>query len=251
MSRPSNASTQRQRTRNNPLVLGNFTETAVRYLKGKLGPENKLVGRADTDLSSNGGFGGGTYNHWFKINLNVSAWIIIAKGPPRPKYINVSVYDLNFNPIQGRGIFDADSVTVNKDGTIYNPYVGHVMSAQSDLYNFYNPFRLDKGDDRYFPLPIGEYLLCISSTRNEPLDYEVALVIETADLSPFLALEDYFNFLYEDQIDESFIICDTGPDYTGGEIHEHSLTEWKRAWDREHPPRTPFPAVLVPLTTAP
>ena len=58
-----NQATQRQRTAQDPLLIGTFDETALRYLQGTLGPTNQLVGRADTGLSSNGGFGGGTYNH--------------------------------------------------------------------------------------------------------------------------------------------------------------------------------------------
>ena len=246
-----NQSTQRQRTAQDPLLIGTFDETSIRYLTGTLGPTNQVVGRADTGLSSNGGFGGGAYNHWFKVKLDTPAWIIVAKGPPRPKYINVSAYDLNRNPIEGRAIFDADSVAVNTDGTIYHPYVGHVMSAQSDLYNFYNPLRLDKGDDRYYPLNIGEYLLCISSTRNERLDYAVAIVVEVADPTPVLLLEDYSRLLFEDTPSESFVLCDTTTNYTGAEDHEHSLSEWKTAWRRERQDYEPFPEVLVPLTTKP
>jgi hypothetical protein len=61
---------QRQRTQNNPLVLGSFDTTSLKILKREsLGPVNQLVGRADTNQQSNGGFGGGTYNHWFQVNL--------------------------------------------------------------------------------------------------------------------------------------------------------------------------------------
>lgn len=245
------SSQQRQRTQNNPLNLGRFDETSLRYLQGTLGPENKVVGYRDTNQNSNGGFGGGTYNHWFKIQLDIPAWIIVAKGPPRPKYIQVSAYDLNKNPIEGRGVFDADSVVLNDDGTIYHPYVDHVMSAQSDLYNFYDPRRLDRGDDRYYPLNIGEYLLCVSSTRNEPLEYSVAIVIEVADPTPVILLEDYSRLLFEDTASESFVLCDTTENYTGAETHEHSLTEWKTAWRRERQDYVPFPEVLVPLATKP
>jgi len=245
------SSQQRQRTQNNPLNLGRFDETSLRYLQGTLGPENKVVGYRDTNQNSNGGFGGGTYNHWFKIQLDIPAWIIVAKGPPRPKYIQVSAYDLNKNPIEGRGVFDADSVVLNDDGTIYHPYVDHVMSAQSDLYNFYDPRRLDRGDDRYYPLDIGEYLLCVSSTRNEPLEYSVAIVIEVADPTPVILLEDYSRLLFEDTASESFVLCDTTENYTGAETHEHSLTEWKTAWRRERQDYVPFPEVLVPLATKP
>jgi len=242
------SNSQRQRTQDNPLLLGTFTETSIRYLKGSLGPANKLVGYKDTNQSSNGGFGGGTYNHWFKINLAVPAWIIIAKGPPRPKYINVSFYDLNLNPIQGRGIFDRDSVSEQLAGETVYPYIGHVMSAQSDLYNEFDPLRIDKGDDRYFPLAIGSYLLCISTTRNEPLDYAVAVVIELADLTPIMLLEDYGYLLLEDN---GFTLFDTGPNYSGNDIHEHSLQSWKTAWEREHQDTDKFPEILLPYITSP
>ena len=59
MSRVSQVS-QRQRTQNNPLVLGSFDETSLRVLTGTLGPKNVVVGRADTNQYSNGGFGGGS-----------------------------------------------------------------------------------------------------------------------------------------------------------------------------------------------
>ena len=82
---------QRQRTQNNPLVLGSFNTTTLKYLKGRLGPLNQLVGRADTSQQSNGGFGGGTYNHWFQDNLKKDSWIIVAKSGPRPNYSQTAV----------------------------------------------------------------------------------------------------------------------------------------------------------------
>ena len=180
---------QRQRTQDNPLNLGSFSRTSLRYLKGSLGPVYKPVGRSDTRSTSNGGIGGGSYNHWFKVTLLTDAWIIVAKGPPRPQYIQVSAYDLNQNPIQERGILDADSIPERQSSAVYYPYVGQVMGAQSDLYNTFNPARLDKGNDIYFPLTVGSYLLCISTTRNEPLDYGVGLVIEVEDLEQTYLLE--------------------------------------------------------------
>lgn len=297
---------QRQRTQHNPLDLGTFTQTSLRYLKGSLGPQNKLIGYRDTSQTSNGGFGGGTYNHWFKITLDTRAWIITAKGPPRPKYIQVSAYDLNQNPIQERGIFDADSVPEVVGGQTYYPYVGHVMSAQSNTYNFFDVRRLDKSDDRYFALEKGSYLLCVSTTRNEPLDYELGIVIEIEDIEPELLLEtggqNYF--VYENAIDldntlvigpdffvnyilatgfnaytnilatissgvtvtipsgstwfvdsdtvtatEDFILLDLTENYTGQDEHQHSLSEWQQAWEREHHQDDRFPDVFLPLVT--
>lgn len=241
---------QRQRTKNDPLLLGSFSQLSVRNLTGTLGPKNQVIGRSDTNFISNGGFGGGTYNHWFQINLVSPAWIIIAKGGPRPKYINVSTYDLNLNPIEGRSIFDADSVTETIDGEVFHPYVGHVMNKQSDLYNNFVPNRLDKGDERYYPLDAGSYLLCISSTRNELLNYEVAFVVEFPTTSFDILLEDYAYLLYEDT-EESYVIADTVADYVENDLHVHSLSDWDEAWQREHQQGVPFPAVLVPLATQP
>ena len=206
--------TQRQRTQNNPLVLGSFDTTTLRYLRGRLGPLNQLVGRADTSQQSNGGFGGGTYNHWFQVNLKSNAWIIVAKSGPRPTYIQTSVYDLDKKPIEGRGIFQSDSVvTVNGSGVFY-PYLDTVMGAQSDLYNTFIPGRLDRGDERYYPLNAGGYLICISTTRNEPLDYEVGLVVEFPITELFIALEDEGDialFLQETAIDFSRTIDVVSP----------------------------------------
>jgi hypothetical protein len=247
-----NASSQRQRTKKNPLKLGSFSETSLRYLRGTLGPTSQIVGRADTWDTSNGGHGGGTYNHWFEITLDVNAWIIITKGPPRPNYIQVSVYDLNVNPIEGRSVFQKDSIPALYGGQIYYPYVGHVMNAQSYLYNNFNPNRLDKGDNRYFLLPPGSYLLCISTTRNERLDYAVGLVIEVDDIGPELLLETggVDHLIFEPVTNpEEYIFLDVTPNYTGSEDHIHSLSEWRTAWEREHQQDDRFPDVFLPLVT--
>lgn len=307
MSRVSNT-TQRQRTQDNPLNLGTFNTTSLRYLKGTLGPQNKIVGYRDTNQTSNGGFGGGTYNHWFKITLERPAWIITVKGPPRPNYIQVSAYSLDQVPIQSRNIFDADSVTEIVDNAVYYPYVGQVMSSQSDLYNEFNAKRLDLGDNRYFTLTPGSYLICISTTRNEPLDYSVGLVVEIEDVEIELLLESGGNdkFLYENEFDTgntssigpvvsvntvvppdsnvysdiyaqinngvtvtlsqdstwlilplnpetalpAFIYLDGTENYTGQDVHIHSLFEWQEAWNRDHQQDDRFPDVFIPLTTA-
>ena len=205
---------QRQRTHNNPLVLGSFDTTSLKYLKGRLGPLNQLVGRADTSQQSNGGFGGGTYNHWFQVNLKEPAWIIVAKAGPRPNYIQTSVYDLNKQPIEGRGIFQDDSIeTTNGTNTFY-PYFATTMGAQSDLYNTFDINRLDRGDERYYPLDAGGYLLCISTTRNELLDYEVGLIIEFPTTEMFIANEDENDIgllLQETEIDLSRTVEITSP----------------------------------------
>ena len=66
-----NQTTQRQRTANNPLLVGSFDETSIRYLTGKLGA---------THTPGSGGYSGGTLNHWFKFKIETTAWIILTKG---------------------------------------------------------------------------------------------------------------------------------------------------------------------------
>jgi hypothetical protein len=231
--------TQRQRTKESPLVLGPFDQLSIRNLTGSLGPKNKVV---------SGGYGGGTYNHWFRIDISANAWIILAKGGRNPNYINVSAYDLNLTPIEGRNPFDRDSIPETIDGEVYYPYVGHVMNKQSDLYNNFDANRLDKGDLRYYPLKRGSYLLCISSTRNENIDYEVAFVVEFPITGFDLLLEDYALMLYEDG---GYVVADTTPNYVENDRHTHSLSEWDEAWQRERQQGIPFPAILVPLATQP
>jgi hypothetical protein len=199
MSRVSQS--QRQRTQKNPLVLGTFSETSLRILTGTLGPVSKVVGRADTNQYSNGGIGGGTYNHWFQINVTSPSWIITKKSGPRPNYIQISAYDLNLGPIQGRMIFQEDSVDDSFGYSIpHHPYNDHVMGAASDRYNTFNPNSLDKGDDLYFTLERGSYLICVSTTRNELLNYTLGVVVEFSSEELFFLLED---------LDNSFLATET------------------------------------------
>ena len=121
-----NQTTQRQRTAKDPLLVGTFDQTSIRYLTGKLG---------GTHTPQSGGYAGGAVNHWFKFKIDTAAWIILTKAGGWEKWFNVSAYDINRNPIQGRAIFDDDSITITSDGKVLNPYIGHVMGAQSDLYN--------------------------------------------------------------------------------------------------------------------
>ena len=231
---------QRQRTSNDPLPLGSFSATSIRLLTGNLGPVSR---------PNRGGYGGGSFNHWFKVKLETAGWIILANGSTKPKFINISAYDLNKNPIEGRAIFQADSIDqFNSEGVRQYPYLGTVQGAQSDSYHTFDSRRLDRGDDRYFALPVGEYLICISSVRNEPIDYSVGVVVEISDPFPVLLLEDFTRLLFEDT-DISNIVCDTTPNFTGDDAHDHSLTEWKSAWSRERQENEPFPEFLTAYTT--
>lgn len=306
------ALSQANRSLNNPLNLGTFSTTSLRYLRGSLGPKNKVIGRADTNQISNGGFGGGTFNHWFRINLDNPAWIILVKGDPRPNYIQVSAYDLNKTPIDGKAVFDSDSIAdgLTTQGEVYIPYLDTVMSAKSDLYNHYLGYRLDKGDERYYPLGKGGYLICVSSTRNEPLDYGLGVVVEFPATETLIALEDedvVSLFLQEtaidfaltiniaspvttntiisnvpgqpngftetscqinsgvtvtvlsgstwligeqipsDQDDDYAVIAEPGSEEYFDTFHDHSISEWRTAWEREHQDTDPFPEIFIPL----
>ena len=264
--------TQRRRTAKDPLSLGQVSSTTVKYLRGKLGAEHKVV---------QGGYGGGTLNHWFKIRLLRPGWIILAKDGKDKKKFTINTYTCTKIPIEPRAIFQEDSLkTIGSNGKVIYPYFGHVMGAQSDLYNTYNPNVQNKGDNLYLPLEAGEYLICVSSTRNETIEYGIGLVVEFANPDFFLALEDYslfllvtlasnkflslednFLFLYEngtyialptqDERIEGFIDLEFGPGYDIEDVHEHSLIEWKTAWEQEHTPDQVFPEVLIPLTSLP
>ena len=73
------------------------------------------------------------------------------------------------------------------------------MAAQSDLYNTFSSTNADRGDDRYFPLRAGNYLICISADRNEEFQYGVGLVVE------FQTPNDELFFLCEDTSDTYLI----------------------------------------------
>jgi hypothetical protein len=192
-------------------------------------------------------------NHWFQINLLAPAWLIACKGDPRPNYIQVSAYDLNRNPIEGRMLFQEDSIsTTDENGNAFYPYLKHVMSAGSNLYNSSDPLRIDKGNNLYFTFEAGSYLLCVSSTRNERLDYTLGLVVEVASNDVFMLTEDSAGgFLLFESSTDNKILMDTGPGYTGNVYHDQSLSEWRDAWQRERNPDDPLPNLFIPLTNRP
>jgi len=307
---------QRERSQSNPLNLGRFSQTSLRLLTGSLGPKSQII---------EGGYGNYTYNHWFKVTLDLPAWIILIKagsnlstgqGTPRSLFNDIStrfsfgVYDLNKNPIQGRIIHQEPQA-----------YWGHVAGARSDLYNTSDVNRVDKDDEMFFELEPGSYLICISSERNEEFNYAAGLVIEfPSDDNQFILLEDNsISYMLQENILQSsgggvfieipsninssytldeysaysvtyasigssyFIQVNNKNPVTSGNIswiigpdlgqsdvnpldsrilldatenwsltfHEHSLSEWKAAWEREHSQDDKFPsAVFAPYANA-
>ena len=168
------ATSQRERSQYNPLNLGTFYQTSLRLLIGNLGPESKII---------QGGYGEDTYNHRFKVSLADPAWIILIKAGSKLSTENInpvtnrnaftnsrfdfSVYDLNKNPIQGRVIIEEP-----------REFAGQAAGAQSDLYNFSTYDRADLGNDMFFKLEPGHYLICVSATRNELMTYGLGMVLE-------------------------------------------------------------------------
>jgi hypothetical protein len=47
------------------------------------------------------------------------------------------------------------------------------------------------------------------------------------------------------------IESDVTDQFFNQDIHEHSLSEWQTAWEREHQQDDRFPSNLIPLTTRP
>lgn len=197
------ARSQRERSQYNPLNLGTFSQTTLRLLIGDLGPRSEII---------QGGYGNYTYNHWFQITIDEPAWIIVIKAgtklateninPVNNTFsqvdvrFNVSVYDQNYAVIQGRQINDRAS-----------GYWDHVAGAQSDLYNTFRPKFEDKGNEMFYPLEAGNYLLCVSATRNEMMTYGVGLVIEFPS--------DDTNFILTEDAVEAFVLQENlslGPD---------------------------------------
>lgn len=188
------ATPQRERSQYNPLNLGTFYQTSLRLLIGDLGPKSKII---------QGGYGEDTYNHWFKVSLAAPAWIILIKAgsklstenirpdqgtPYNKSRFDFSVYDLNKNPIQGRVIIEEP-----------REFAGQAAGAQSDLYNFSNYDRADLGNDMFYKLEPGHYLICISAIRHELMTYGVGMVIE------FQTPNDELFVLCEDTI-QSFVL---------------------------------------------
>ena len=167
---------QRERSQYNPLNLGKFDRTSLRFLTSTLGMRSQII---------QGGIGNNTYNNWFQVTLEKAGWIILIKGGTVLSTSNttrqnlyqdvnsrlmLAVYDQNRNPIQGRIIQQEPDA-----------YRGNVAGAQSDLYNTFDPNRFDKGDEMFYELEPGNYLICVSATRNEEFNYGVGLVIDIND----------------------------------------------------------------------
>ena len=101
---------QRERSQYNPLNLGHFSQTSVRYITSVLGMRSQII---------EGGVGNNTYNNWFQVSIDEPAWIILIKAGTvlntstttvQNLYQNVSnrmevaVYAQDYSPIQQRYI---------------------------------------------------------------------------------------------------------------------------------------------------
>lgn len=175
---------QRDRSLYNPLFLGKFSQTSLRLLQGTLGPRSELIGGNVPGFARfQGGYGRETYNNWFKVELTGPAWIILVKaGSVLPSENGIATRNIR-NHTNSRykfGVYDINRIPIEGRSIIENPFEfrGQAEGNQADLYNTYNFNRQDKGDDRFFKLEAGSYLICISAVRNELFEYAAGLVIE-------------------------------------------------------------------------
>lgn len=175
---------QRDRSLYNPLFLGKFSQTSLRLLQGTLGPRSELIGGNVPGFARfQGGYGRETYNNWFKVELTSPAWIILVKaGSVLPSENGIATRNIR-NTTNSRykfGVYDINRIPIEGRSIIENPFEfrGQAEGNQADLYNTYNFNRQDKGDDRFFKLEAGSYLICISAVRNELFEYAAGLVIE-------------------------------------------------------------------------
>lgn len=303
---------QRERSQFNPLNLGRFDRTSLRLLTGTLGPKSQII---------QGGYGNDTYNNWFKLTLLDDACIIAIKAGTKLATSNyvptnrfsdtstrfeIAFYDMNKNPIESRVIHQEPRA-----------YKGDVAGGQSDLYNTYDSKAYNKGDELFYDLVPGEYMFCVSATRNELFQYGVGLVVEFSEIEEnFIMTEDFLvaymlqedfgnssaGFLeipqvvtqtvtlnelsaytpvfseiasgifvqvnFENTVTKNPLTWVIGPDLEapneGSKINldatenwyntippNHSLSEWKAAWDRDHSYDERFPSgVFAPFATS-
>ena len=108
---------------------------------------------------------------------------------------------------------------------------------------------IERVSELYFAFEAGSYLLCVSSTRNERLDYNLGVVAEIASGDLFLLTEDTAGgFLLFEPDQENEILLDTGPEFNANLYHDHSVTEWTKAWQRERSPGDALPEIFIPLS---
>ena len=82
----------------------------------------------------------------------------------------IFLFTLDYSPIEGRSVLQEPE-----------RFFGYVAGAESDLYNTFNPKLDSQGNEMFYELTPGNYLVCVSATRNEPFDYALGLVVEFAD----------------------------------------------------------------------
>ncbi|QDP62748.1 MAG: hypothetical protein Tp158DCM1229571_62 [Prokaryotic dsDNA virus sp.] len=173
---------------NKTFDLGKFNKTSLRLLQGTL--------QALHEVQSNG-YGGGNTNHCYKLVLEESAWILVVKGGKNPTYYSVTPLDGNTVPIEARYILQSDTL----DPKAFDDQISYALS---DTYNTFDPLRIDKNNELYLALKPGVYYLIVFNTRNEPLDYEIGVIVETKETFGFIQTEESEGelFVIENSIDD-------------------------------------------------
>jgi hypothetical protein len=172
---------QRTKSYHNPLHLGVFGETSIRYLQGRLGAENK--GQAGF-RSTNDGTANAFMNVWFMLSLTKESYLILIKENERQRRnYNVSVYrqDQEHNQL-------SYPFKLNEADNFYNSVVA---GSTSDLYNIIDDQSelKDKNRTSLYPLPPGNYVINISTQRWDMFRYGVYLIIEAPFQTGYLELE--------------------------------------------------------------
>ena len=238
--------TQRGRSYHDPLDLGTFSQTSIRYLQGRLGAENK--GQAGF-RSTNDGTANAYMNVWFQVTLTKEAYLILLKENQRQRRnYNVSVYpkDLEHNQL-------SYPMKVNGTDSFYNSVVA---GYTADLYNIIDDqssFK-DKNRTSLYPLKPGTYVINISTQRWDIFKYGLYLIIEAPFQSGYIQLEAEEDAITSYLEQEQSLV--SNPlifllEYTiearvplVRELTEHSERTFRIAW-QQYNPKQSFPAELV------
>lgn len=238
---------QRSRSYYNPIDLGRFSRTSIRYLTGRIGAENKGQAQFRCD---NSGASFAFQNVWFGFRLDAPSYVILVQDSTNSRtnrFIDLTLYDTKKerksmgHPI----LFDG----------MNSYYRGMVAGSQCDLYNVLDQRQAADDQDRtsLLPLPKGNYVLGASTQRWDQIRYGIYMIIETPITSGFILLENEptTKGYIEQEVSTSFIPAYfLLEDASLGEVDTvrrtdiHDYREWQEAWTDVYPGK-PFPSDLT------
>jgi hypothetical protein len=234
--------TQRSRSYHDPLDLGLYDRTSIRYIKGRIGAENKgqTAFRCTNDGASNA-----FQNVWFKVTITDPGYLIFLKDDNRDKrFYSVNVYTADSERRQ----LAYPMLT----GDVCRKFDNMVAGFSSDLYNISDqrPELRDRNRTSLFPLPKGSYVINISTQRWDMFRYGVYMILEMPTQTGYLELETETNSMREFALQEAttqnvpkfFLLEDAvvGVLQPVRERSDHDERELRGAW-RESFKDVPFP----------